>query len=116
VLDYAKSNRIVVLSVPPHTTHKLQPLDVSVFGPLKVFFEQTVVTWQKSHPGRHIKQYDIGQLFTKAYYRAVCSDNAVSGFVKTGIHSCDMSVFTDADLAAAEVSELRHWWRVNLKL
>ena len=58
-----------------------------------------------SHPGRHITQYDIGELFAKAYYRAACADNAVSGFVKTGIRSCDMSVFTDADFAAAEVSE-----------
>lgn len=105
VLDYAKAHGVVILSVPPHTTHKLQPLDVSVFGPLKIFFEQTVDTWQKSHPGRHITQYDIGELFAKAYFRSASVENAVNGFLKTGIRNCDMNVFSDVDFAAAEVSE-----------
>jgi len=64
-----------------------------------------VDSWQKSHPGRHITQYDIGELFAKAYYRADSVENAVNGFLKTGICNCDMSVFTDADFVAAEVSE-----------
>lgn len=52
-LDYACENGIVMLSVPPHTTHKLQPLDVGVFGPLKTYFEQTVDVWQKSSRSTH---------------------------------------------------------------
>ncbi|KAF2878894.1 hypothetical protein ILUMI_27271 [Ignelater luminosus] len=32
-LDYCKRNGIVLLSFPPHCTHKLQPLDRAVFGP-----------------------------------------------------------------------------------
>ncbi|XP_063220517.1 uncharacterized protein LOC134529888 [Bacillus rossius redtenbacheri] len=34
-LDFAKENGIVMLSFPPHCTHRLQPLDRSVFAPLK---------------------------------------------------------------------------------
>ena len=30
-IEFARKNHIVLLSVPPHTTHKLQPLDVSLF-------------------------------------------------------------------------------------
>lgn len=29
----AVNNNIILLSLSPHTTHKLQPLDVRVFGP-----------------------------------------------------------------------------------
>ncbi|XP_047135339.1 uncharacterized protein LOC124812561 [Hydra vulgaris] len=36
-LNLAKENRIVIFSFPPHSSHKLQPLDVSVFGPLKKY-------------------------------------------------------------------------------
>ena len=32
VLDYAKCNGIVMLSFPPHRSHKLQPLNRTVFG------------------------------------------------------------------------------------
>ena len=28
VLDYASANGIIMLSLPPHTTHKMQPMDV----------------------------------------------------------------------------------------
>jgi hypothetical protein len=34
-LDFCKKNGIVLLSFPPHCTHKLQPLDRAVFGPFK---------------------------------------------------------------------------------
>ena len=37
VISFAKQNHIVLLSYPPHCSHKLQPLDVSVFGPLKKY-------------------------------------------------------------------------------
>lgn len=34
-LDYFKANGVTLLSFPPHCSHKLQPLDRSVYGPLK---------------------------------------------------------------------------------
>jgi len=33
-IEYAKNNGIVMLTFPPHCSHKLQPLDRSVYGPL----------------------------------------------------------------------------------
>ena len=33
-LTYAKENGVVMLSLPPHCSHRLQPLDRSVYGPL----------------------------------------------------------------------------------
>jgi hypothetical protein len=33
LLHIAKEHNIILFSLPPHTTHKLQPLDVGVFGP-----------------------------------------------------------------------------------
>ena len=35
IIDHAKQNGITMLSSPPHTSHKLQSLDRTVFGPLK---------------------------------------------------------------------------------
>ena len=52
VLDFAKQNGIVMLSFPPHCSHKLQPLDRSVFGPLKKFVAVAQDAWMKNHPGQ----------------------------------------------------------------
>lgn len=35
LLKKAMANDVHVMGLPPHTTHILQPLDVSIFGPLK---------------------------------------------------------------------------------
>lgn len=35
-LNLAKENGVVVFTFPPHCTHRLQPLDVGLFGPFKV--------------------------------------------------------------------------------
>lgn len=32
--DFAEKHRIIILCLPSHTTHALQPCDVGVFGPL----------------------------------------------------------------------------------
>jgi len=40
VIDVARKNNIVIICFPPHTTHKLQPLDVSFMGPLSTYYSQ----------------------------------------------------------------------------
>jgi len=36
VTDTAKASGIILLTIPPHTSHRLQPLDRSVYGQFKV--------------------------------------------------------------------------------
>ena len=35
VIDFCKLHNIHILTLPPHTSHRTQPLDVTFFGPLK---------------------------------------------------------------------------------
>uniref|UniRef100_A0A2H1WYS1 SFRICE_036224 n=1 Tax=Spodoptera frugiperda TaxID=7108 RepID=A0A2H1WYS1_SPOFR len=37
VVEKAKANSIIMLSFPPHCTHRLQPLDVGINGPFKSY-------------------------------------------------------------------------------
>lgn len=39
-LDYCVENKIIPYCLPPHTTHRLQPLDVSIFGPYKHYYQK----------------------------------------------------------------------------
>ena len=42
VVDLCRQNDIILFCLPPHTTHALQPLDVSVFKSLKDHYAKTV--------------------------------------------------------------------------
>ena len=105
VLDYATTHHVQLLTVPPHTTHRLQPMDLTVYGPLAIYFEQAVDVFQKNHPSRRIQMTDMAKLFNDAYPRACTVKNAVSGLVKSGICPYNPHVFTDEDFDAAMVTD-----------
>jgi hypothetical protein len=44
-IDYADRNRILLAVLPSHTTHRLQPLDVGIFGPLARAYSNALNTW-----------------------------------------------------------------------
>lgn len=50
-LDYADRNRIIVLVLPPHATHRLQPLDVGLFSPLSRAYFLEVSNYSASGQG-----------------------------------------------------------------
>jgi hypothetical protein len=39
---YAHNNKIILLYLPAHTIHKLQPLNIGIFGPQANFYSQKV--------------------------------------------------------------------------
>ena len=84
LIDYARDNGIVLISLPPHTSHKFQPLDRSIFKPLKTHFNNECMKWMRNHPGRRITVDQLGSLFNEAYLKSATLANAVSRF-KTGI-------------------------------
>lgn len=51
-LDIAAANGVHILSFPPHCSHKLQPLDVSVFGPIKTYYKSQCSAWQKNNANK----------------------------------------------------------------
>lgn len=85
--------------ITPHTTHKLQPLDVGVFGPLQrewakqcdLYLSTTGVSMQKKHV---IREY------MKARDRSFSKDTILHAWKKSGIRPLDgVKVFTDASRA-----------------
>ncbi|GFO13383.1 tigger transposable element-derived protein 6 [Plakobranchus ocellatus] len=44
-VDYCRDNGIVLLSLPPHCSHKMQPLDRTIFGPLKMHYNKAINSW-----------------------------------------------------------------------
>ena len=104
-LDYAKSNGVILLSLPPHTTHKLQPLDVGFFKPLQTHYDRFISTWLRSHPGRTFTEYQVAEAFNEAFGKAATVATAMNAFAKCGIWPLNEDVFSDADYSAAETTD-----------
>ncbi|XP_047130120.1 uncharacterized protein LOC124810024 [Hydra vulgaris] len=105
VIKKARHSNVIILSLPSHCTHKLQPLDVSFFKSLKIFYDQEVSTWLRHHPGCPVTELEVGELFGKAYGKAATVQNCQSGFKKCGIYPFDRNVFTEEDFAAAKATD-----------
>lgn len=103
-LQFASENNVVFVSFAPHTTHKMQPLDVAVFGPLKVFFEQELNAFQKRYAGRIVNQNDICKIFSPAYLKAATIPSAVKGFKKPGLWPLNDAAFSEDDFLPATVT------------
>ncbi|KAF2837490.1 DDE-domain-containing protein [Patellaria atrata CBS 101060] len=41
-LEYCISDKIILANYPPHSTHRLQPLDVSLFSPLATYYKKNI--------------------------------------------------------------------------
>jgi DDE superfamily endonuclease len=99
-LLYAERNGIVVVCLPPHTTHRLQPLDVGVFNVLgKAWSSEVKAAGDK---GYKITKFNVLSFYSKARNKAFTPANICSSFEKCGIWPFNSSVVTEEELAPAD--------------
>lgn len=86
VVDLCEESDIQLVLLPPHTSHALQPLDVSFFKPLATYYHQQATSWQHSNIGKGITKIVFGGLLKHAWNLSASVGNASEGFEKTGIY------------------------------
>ena len=82
---FARDNGVVMLTFPPHCTHRLQPLDRTFFRLLKAGYLRECDNWMTCHKGRPITQFDVIKLFSKAYNTSPTVASASNGFSAAGL-------------------------------
>lgn len=98
--DFCRDNGIQVVSIPPHTSHRLQPLDVTFYGGLKSAYNAEADKFMVTHQFGQIRPSDIPTLFAGAYNRVAVPEKGIRGFAVTGIFPFNPHVFSDEDFAA----------------
>ncbi|KAJ8312951.1 hypothetical protein KUTeg_010324 [Tegillarca granosa] len=88
LVEWAKSKDIVILILPAHTSHVLQPLEDTCYGPLEKIYNNFCQKFIHTNSSC-ITSYDICGLACKAYTKALVPDNLIAGFTKTGIYPLD---------------------------
>jgi DDE superfamily endonuclease len=101
----ARANNVILLCLPSHCTHRLQPLDVAFFKSLNSHYDDECRKWLREHQGRKVNEEQIPELFSLAYGKSATVSTAVNGFRRTGIAPFNRDIFSDVDFRGAEMTD-----------
>ena len=85
VVQKCKEVGLDLLTLPSHTSHRLQPLDVSVFAPFKRYFKRYRDAWFVNNKGKGASKQTLAMWVSKGLERALTTQNIMVGFRTTGI-------------------------------
>jgi DDE superfamily endonuclease len=98
-LDMARANGVILIQLPAHCTHRMQPLDVGFFYPLGKAYATEVTKWQNSNPGIPFTTRQFCGVFSKAYEAKANIEVARKAFETSGIWPVNREVFSSTDFA-----------------
>ena len=104
-IDIAKDNGVVIQTLPPHSSHKVQPLDRSVYGLFTAFWNQAATAFMTNHPGQIITIHDVAQNAGNTFQLAFTTKNIIAGFRVSGIYPFNPRVFSDEDFLCSYVTD-----------
>ena len=84
LIGHAQINGLVLISLPPNTSHKFQSLDRNIFRPLKTLFNTECMKWMQKYLGMRVTVDKLGSLFNVAYLKFETLTNALSAFRTLG--------------------------------
>ena len=75
---------IVLFSLPPHTSHVLQPLDRGFFGPFKSYFRSECAAFTQKMQSA-VNRFSFGRVFSDAFRKTAQNDIIKKAFECSGI-------------------------------
>ena len=94
LIEKAMKEEITIVKLPPHVTDRLQPLDVTCFGPLKREWEKLLCARMNVlGPKETIKKDSFVDLLSTIWFQGLSKENIVSGFRTTGVFPCDKAKY-----------------------
>jgi hypothetical protein len=92
-IRWADAHKIILLVLPPHTTHRLQPLDVGLFQPLSTAYSQEVDALMTKGLGYvQMSKRFFYSMFKRAWEASFTVDNIVHAFAKPGVWPIDSEI------------------------
>lgn len=89
LVEDALENQVIILKLPSHTSHLLQPMDLTVFKPLKMSYDKAVIAWQRKHYGIKMPKSVFSSIISRVW-KDLDRTILQSGFRKSGIYPfCD---------------------------
>jgi len=90
IVHLARSKQILMLCLPPHTTREAQPLDYTVFAPLKSQWRAVCHEFLQRNPGRVILPSLI--LIHSFQRQSVIPANVIAGFKSCAVYPFNSTI------------------------
>jgi hypothetical protein len=103
--DFASKHKIIVLCLPPHTTHVLQPCDVGAFGPLESAWRKEVTLMSLANQPIH--KGNLLATYSRARLRAITGPVVRGAWQKTGIWPTDFNMIPTAAFEPAKITTIK---------
>lgn len=95
LIKMAYDNNVILIKLPPNLTHFMQPLDLTVFKPLKNAWNNLMVQWNRTNPGTPLPREEFSKKIKVLWEEHFHPRLLVSGFLHTGLFPADASKFPE---------------------
>ncbi|KAF6217308.1 hypothetical protein GE061_001662 [Apolygus lucorum] len=89
--DFCDKSQIILVSLPPNTTHIMQPMDVSVFSALKAAWKSAVHDWRLNHISSPTLTKKHFCPLLKNVLKSIKPSSVANGFRKCGLVPWDFN-------------------------
>ena len=91
----ARDEGITILKLPSHTTDRLQPLDLTVYKPLKTIWDKKIAEYNSQNLATKISKSEFIELVGNTWPEVFSKSNILAGFRKSGIYPLDRSKYAE---------------------
>lgn len=84
----AMDNSVIILCLPPNTSHAFQPLDVGVFKPVKTTWKDILKSWSRESQRKTVDKAVFPHLLRKLWM-SLRPEHVIGGFRGSGLYPVD---------------------------
>ena len=107
IVEAGESVGVTLLCLPSNTTHELQPMDKSVFGPFEKFWDDELMNFWSTHKDREFNKQRFGYVFTPVWDKAATPKNVKAGFEACGIFPFNPNKIPEEAFAPSLTTEIQ---------
>lgn len=88
--EFCKEKGIILTAFYPNATHRLQPLDVGVFHPVKNLWRKNVRNWRMENTGKRLRREDFAKILEVTLKKSIAP-----GIVSNAFRACGLFPFNE---------------------